>query len=79
MSVGRLPPVTPQPPATRPQPAAEVRAAQRAFFAAAMGQGQAEPAPVQPASAQTTASATPASAGEPQRYARPGSIIDIKV
>ena len=78
MSVGRLPPVTPQLPATRPQPAADVRAAQRAFFAAAMGEAQAEPAPAKPVASQAT-DQTAARSAEPQRYARPGSIIDIKV
>ena len=73
MSVGRVPPPSPQLPAVRPQPAADVRAAQRAFFAAALGEAQAEPPAAKPAAA-----AAP-SAGEPERYPRPGSIIDIKV
>jgi hypothetical protein len=75
VSVGRIPPATSQLPATRPQPAADVRAAQRAFFAAAIGQAQAQPQP-QPARP-ATASAT--TGPEPERYLRPGSIIDIKV
>lgn len=74
MSVGRLPPVTPQLPATRPQSAPDVRAAQRAFFAAAVGE-QTQPEAPQPRP-QPAAQATP---GEPDRYLRPGSIIDIKV
>ncbi len=73
MSVGRIPPATPQLPATRPQPPAEVRAAQRAFFAAALGEAQAAPEPTKAAPR-----AAPAAA-EPERYPRPGSIIDIKV
>ena len=73
MSVGRVPPPTPQLPTVRPQPAADVRAAQRAFFAAAMGEAQAQPEPPpRPAAAAPTAA-------EPDRYLRPGSIIDIKV
>jgi hypothetical protein len=72
VSVGRLPPVTPQLPATRPQPAPDVRAAQRAFFAAAT-EAQTQAEPTRPAPAQR------ADQPEPERYLRPGSIIDIKV
>jgi hypothetical protein len=75
VSVGRVPPPTPQLPAVRPQPANDVRAAQRAFFAAALGEAQAQPQP-QPARPAATPSPT---VGEPERYPRPGSIIDIKV
>ena len=75
MSVGRIPPATPQLPATRPQPAADVRAAQRAFFAAALGEAQAQP---QPQPSRPAAAADP-TGPEPERYLRPGSIIDIKV
>ena len=71
MSVGRVPPPTPQLPTVRPQPASDVRAAQRAFFAAALGEAEAQPEP--PA---RPAAAAPA---EPDRVLRPGSIIDIKV
>ena len=75
-------------PLARPEAAkAEaIRAAQRAFFEAAMGQPQAAaptttvsrtaaPAPAisrTPTTAQTTAA-------EPNRFARPGSLLDIKV
>ncbi len=72
----------------RVQPPAKseaVRAAQRAFFEAAMGQAQ-TPAP---SPAATTASASPAASArsasnpahssEPDRFARPGSVLDIKV
>ena len=76
MSVGRIPPPTPQLPATRPQPAAEVRAAQRAFFAAALGEAQAQPQPERPAPARA---AVAPEADQPERYLRPGSIVDIKV
>lgn len=74
MSVGRVPPTPPQLPAFTPQPTSDARAAQRAFFAAALGQAQAQPQPpqqLQPAKAPP--------APEPDGYLRPGSIIDIKV
>ena len=69
-----MPPAPPQLPAARPQPPAEVRAAQRAFFAAAMGEAQAGAEPARPAPAKATTAGA-----EPQAYPRPGSIIDIKV
>lgn len=73
-----------------PQPQDRDRmAAQRAFFAQAMGQAQAAtspaPSPVSApvssgatvAAARTTAS--PSSAEAPQKILRPGSLIDIRV
>lgn len=77
-------------PATRPQNAARseaIRAAQKAFFDAAMNQApapavapvraQARPAAVQSAAPVQTAAAP--STEQPQRYLRPGSRLDIKV
>lgn len=60
-----------------------VRAAQRAFFTAALN----DVAPAQPTravQAQAAArvaspAAAPAAEGEPNRYARPGSLLDIRV
>jgi hypothetical protein len=74
-----LPPLRNAPvPAATPQarPAAEVRNAQRAFFEAALGRAGAPE--------QKTAKAGPppqvdVSKVETQRYARPGSVLDIKV
>jgi hypothetical protein len=71
-----------------PQKNAQALAAQRAFFQAALGQAApaAAPAPpvqtqaVQPARATvSTAKPTPTAEPQPARYARPGSIVDIKV
>lgn len=78
-------------PATRPQNAARseaIRAAQKAFFDAAMNQAPAPAvaparAPSRPAAVQAAApvqTAAPAATTEPpQRYLRPGSRLDIKV
>ena len=75
--------------AATPRPEA-VRAAQRAFFEAALGQPNAA-APVKKADVAAAATTTPAarasftaspstaSSAEPSRFARPGSLIDIKV
>lgn len=74
-----LPPLRNAPvPAATPQaqPPGDVRAAQRAFFEAALGRvGAPEP------KAARTAPPAPVDVSkvETQRYARPGSIIDIKV
>jgi hypothetical protein len=65
------------------RPSEAVRAAQRAFFTAALN----NVAPAQAASPVQSQAATrgpavqPAqpAAGEPARYARPGSLLDIKV
>lgn len=85
-----LPPVTtirPNPfPAAAPQPQpldAGRQAAQRAFFAAALGQTQA-PAQVAPQAAAeprpAAAARTPdPSAEPPKRILRPGSLLDIRV
>ena len=75
----------------QPQDAAKL-AAQRAFFNAAMGQGQAAAAPAAPratvapqqAAAQAPvqrAAVAPAatSAEQPQKILRPGSLFDIRV
>jgi hypothetical protein len=76
-------PANPSP--ARPQSPART-AAQRAFFQAAVQQAEAA-APVRtaaaverpvPAVARAAPAAAPA-AEEPQRYRRPGSLIDIKV
>jgi hypothetical protein len=77
VSVGRLPPATPQLPAARPQPSPEARAAQRAFFAAATGRAEVDLQPAAAAVASPVRDATPAE--EPPRYVRPGSLLDIKV
>lgn len=61
-----------------------VRAAQRAFFQAALN-GVAPSEPTRPVAAQPTARTTsapaaqPAADAEPTRYARPGSLLDIRV
>lgn len=65
----------------QPQRPEAVRAAQRAFFQAALQGVQ----PVAPTPAQTTRPAATvqpqaaAPSAEPQRYLRPGSLVDIKV
>ena len=74
------------------RPASEARAAaQRAFFQQALGQPQATPAAAPPVAAslaavrpQVTVAAsrvteTPLQGEAPQRYLRPGSLLDIKV
>jgi hypothetical protein len=76
------------PPVPSPTRSDSARAAQRAFFQAAVN-GAAPvktTAPVHNATAAGAASpvkpahvATAAAASEPTRYARPGSILDIKV
>ena len=65
------------PPATTPRPVRpEARAAQKAFFQAAVAPTAAARAePVRPAAAASRTAAE----GEPQRYLRPGSLLDIKV
>jgi hypothetical protein len=72
----------PTPQGSSPQDSAKL-AAQRAFFAAAMGQAQAQApaATIQPTSpaATTAARAAPAPAEAPQKILRPGSLIDIRV
>jgi hypothetical protein len=66
------------------QPSEAVRAAQRAFFTAAMKDAaptQSAP-PVQAPNvvrAPTVQAAKPAAEGETARYVRPGSLLDIKV
>jgi hypothetical protein len=67
-----------QTPAAAPAKAEAIRAAQKAFFQAAMGGPQ--PAPANPAP--TAAAPAPAAISAPVetgRYLRPGSRIDIKV
>ncbi len=66
------------------RPSAAVRAAQRAFFTAALNNvAPSQPArPVQTQAAPRATNAQPAQAaaeGEPTRFARPGSLLDIKV
>lgn len=59
----------------QPAPARDIRALQKAFFQAALGQVEAPAAaptpPPQPAQ--------PAAEPEPKRGYRPGSLLDIKV
>ncbi|MBO9630837.1 MAG: hypothetical protein J7516_15570 [Shinella sp.] len=67
-----------------PARAEAVRAAQRAFFQAALNEAQAAPAPVASRAAPkvepaTTAVSAAAPADPAARYARPGSRLDIKV
>lgn len=74
-----LPPLrnAPVPTATpQAQAAGNVRAAQRAFFEAALGRAG---APEPEAARAEPPAPVDASQVETQRYARPGSIIDIKV
>ena len=66
--------IPPSLPAVRPLPAARaeaIKAAQRAFFQAATGSA----APPEP----TARTSAPNAPSEPQRYARPGSLLDVKV
>jgi hypothetical protein len=72
-TIGRLPPSAPQLPVKRPAGPEAARQAQAAFFAAASGQTP------QPQATAPAVSTTPASAVEPTRYPRPGSLLDIKV
>jgi hypothetical protein len=58
----------------------EARAAQRAFFEAALTRTAAtapKPEPIRAAASVNTGGARPEP--EPQRYLRPGSLLDIKV
>jgi len=76
-----LNPIRPNLPSAQPtpaRPAAEARAAQRAFFEAALGKAEAVAAPrAQIPAVKITPIQTDAPA--PQRILRPGSLIDIKV
>lgn len=74
MDLSRLPAITPQPPASAPA-SRDVKAAQRAFFQAALG--QVEAAPAAPPPPEKVASA-PAEAPQ-DRILRPGSLVDIRV
>ena len=67
-------------PGTSAQDAAKLAAA-RAFFAAAMGQGNAvsATAPSEPATVATNRPASAASGDAPQKFLRPGSLVDIRV
>ncbi len=76
----------PTPNALQPaRPSEAVRAAQRAFFTAALNQvAPSQPAaPVQAKTVSPTAnvkaSAVSSADGAPSRFARPGSLLDIKV
>lgn len=74
-----LPPLRNAPvPAALPQarPAGDVRNAQRAFFEAALGRAGAPELKVAPAE---PLAPVDVSKVETQRYARPGSLLDIKV
>jgi hypothetical protein len=73
---------TPQPQGLRSTE--QARAAQRAFFEAALGRAQPPAAPTTPVRAEpprSRASMTPAPADAPTptRILRPGSLLDIKV
>jgi len=64
------------------RPSQAVRAAQRAFFTAALNDVTPTQAarPVQTATRGPSVQASqPAAEGAPTRYARPGSLLDIKV
>lgn len=81
-----LPPGVGQTQAPQPRPVDPARlAAQRAFFAAAMGQTSASPpaaSPAEPATASATRQVEPAAAPSSsgaQRILRPGSLLDIRV
>ncbi len=85
MAVGALPSVNTQP--LQPSESRDVRAAQRAFFEAALSRTGAA-APVQAAqptlaAAAVQASARPAAVAEPApqpaRHYRPGALLDIKI
>ena len=65
-------------PATTARPVRpDVRAAQKAFFQAAVTAAAPGPEPVRAAA--PAARADVRSEAEPQRYLRPGSLLDIKV
>ena len=69
-------------PATTARPVRpETRAAQKAFFEAAMGRAAAPAAPTaEPVrAAAATARSTAQPEPQPQRWLRPGSLLDIKV
>jgi hypothetical protein len=76
-----------QPPAVQPAQRTEaVRAAQRAFFQAALNAAAptaaARPVEAQPTIQSVSRVVTPSTtspAAEPARYLRPGSLLDIKV
>ncbi len=73
-----------QPPARSPQAGEAARAAQRAFFDAALGKAQAGAAtpPQAVASAKPEGVARPVSPptdAQPEPYARPGSLLNIRV
>jgi len=66
------------------RPSEAVRAAQRAFFTAALNEVAPSPAPRAVAApavsrAATMPAAPSTAADQPSRYARPGSLLDIKV
>jgi len=62
----------------RPAEAAVARAAQRAFFQAALN-GAAPTAAVEPARAAARVTTNTALSEEPTRLLRPGSLVDIRV
>jgi hypothetical protein len=73
-------------PVAQPRPVRpEARAAQRAFFEAAINRAAAAAPAASTASAEPVRPAAAASrttredTGQPQRYLRPGSLLDIKV
>ena len=74
MAVGALPSVNTQP--LQPGESRDVRAAQRAFFEAALSRTGAA-APVQAAPARAATAAEPAP--QPARHYRPGALLDIKI
>ena len=79
MAVNQLPVVTG--PAALP-PSRDVKAAQRAFFQAALGQAQAAPAAQAVASAarpQASARTTAPDTADGRRFLPPGSLLDIKI
>ena len=70
------------PPATTARPVRpDVRAAQKAFFQAAVTAAApaARPDPVGAAAAASRTGRQPEPEPEPQRYLRPGSLLDLKV
>ena len=78
MAVNQLPVVTA--PAAL-QPSRDVKAAQRAFFQAALGQAQATPAAqaVAPAGRPQASARTPPDTADGRRLLPPGSLLDIKI
>lgn len=81
MAVDRLPPIAPRLPQVQPSPGA--RAAQKAFFQAALNQVQgvaapaATPVAAPPAPVQKSESATAST--EPRAGYKPGSLLNIRV